>query len=323
MRRWPSIAAVLLLLTMLSIGFSKTSVFAWSQSFHAYVAKECLRLNNNYIANYNARMGAVVQDFFWYLTDTGWINPEDAYALHGRTEEGCEAGTTYFYGVCSSLVNWWNYRLIYFTKGIKTHVLADILAHDIRDVDDNFSPDGYIEWWVSILAEKLEEVDDPMSGDRDILHLALEFAVDSLLIKQQGLQLSDLLFSYTQANFLEKTVKQALGNNFPAGLDVSREFKKYLALVRILEKAAALYAGCLLKGEVDETLLNILGSNEFLDAERDLSDGALGLYLQVLPILLNYPAEIYQTLRGAEGGPDLMDLLHDMKGFCETLPVCE
>jgi hypothetical protein len=234
MRRCPSIAAVLLLLTMLSIGFSKTPVFAWSQSFHAYVAKECLRLNNNYIASYNARMGAVVPDFFWYLTDTGWINTDNAYALHGPTEEGCQEETTYFYGVCSSLVNWWNYRLIYFTKGIKTHVLADILAHDLRDNDNDVYPVGYIEWWVSILADKLKEFGDAMSNDRDTLHLALEFAVDSLLIKQQGLQLSDLLFSYTQADFLEKAVKQALGNDFPAGLDVSGEFKKYLALVRIL-----------------------------------------------------------------------------------------
>jgi hypothetical protein len=123
--------------------------------------------------------------------------------------------------------------------------------------------------------------------------------------------LSDLLFSHTQADFLDKAVKQAFGNDFPAGLDVSREFKKYLALVRILEKAAALSSGCLIKGEVDETLLNILGSNEFLDAESDLSDGALGLYLQVQPILLNYPDGIYQTLTGAEGGPDLKDLLHE------------
>jgi hypothetical protein len=322
MKRWSSVATVLVLSTMLSIGFFRTSAFAWSQSFHAYVAKKCLHLENKYIASYNARMGAVVPDFFWYLGDTDWIDPYQANTLHGSTEEGCQDGTTYFYEVSSGLLNWLNYRLIYFTEGIKTHVLADILAHDVRDGDNNSYPDGYIEWWVSILTKKLATIGDPMAGDREVLHLALEFAVDSIVINLHGLQVSDLLFSYTQANFLEKAVREALDGTVPDGLDVSAEFKKYLALVRVLEKAAALYAGCLIEGKVDQRLLAVLDSNEFLAAERELSDGALGLYLQVLPILVNYPREIYQTLMGDMGGPDLMALLGDMEGFCTSLDTC-
>ena len=204
-----------------------------------------------------------------------------------------------------------------FTKGIKTHVLADIKAHDTTT--------GYIQQWVPILANKLQEADDPMATDEEALHLALEFAVDSILINEQGLQLNDLLFSYSQANFLEKSVKVAfkdMGYSFPNGLDVSTEFKKYLALVRILEKAARLYAGCLTQGKVDERILSILESSEFLDAERELSDGALGLYLQVLPILVNYPMEIRDTLMGVPEGLNLMDLLGDMEGFCESLDNC-
>jgi len=322
MKRWSYIVAILLLSIILGTGVFTTSAFAWNQSFHAYVAKKCLHLNNNYVASYSARMGAVVPDFFWYLSAVEWIDPDQAYLLHGPTEMGCEEGTTHLYEVASDLLNWWNYRLIYFARGIKTHVLADIIAHDLRDSDENSFPDGYVEWWVTILEQKLAAAVVPMDFDREVLHLALEFAVDSLLIRHHGLQLSDLLFSYTQADFLEKAVKKALGGSLPDGLDVSAEFKKYLALVRILEKAAALYAGCLIEGNVDERLLSILGSSEFLEAESELSDGALGLYLQVLPILVNYPKEIYQTLMGDMDGPNLMNLLGNMEGFCNILDTC-
>ena len=315
MKKLSFTAVVLGILCVFSSLVVARSAFAWSQSVHAYVATKCLNLDDKYVASYNAEMGSIVPDFFWYLRDRGWISEETAYLLHGPTEGVCEDDTTYFYGVASSLLKPWNYRLKFFTKGIKTHVMADIKAHKV--------PDGYIERWIPILAGKMAA--DPMADyTEEELHLSLELAVDSLLVYFEGLQLNSLLISYSQANFLEKAVIVALNDlgSPPEGLDVSLEFKKYLALMRILEKAAALYASCLIQGKVDEKLLNMLESSEFLDAERELSDQALGLYLRVLAILVHYPEEIYQTLTGDEGGDHWMDALDDVIGFCSNFDNC-
>jgi hypothetical protein len=48
-------------------------VHAWSQSFHALVAKQCLNVQSKYIASYNARIGAMVPDFAWYLQCAGHL----------------------------------------------------------------------------------------------------------------------------------------------------------------------------------------------------------------------------------------------------------
>ena len=316
MKKLSFTAVALVILAVFSILAVARSAFAWSQSVHAYVATECLDLDNKFIASYNAKMGSIVPDFFWHLRDRGWISDETAYLLHGPTEDGCEDDTTYFYRVASSLLKPWNYRLKFFAKGIKTHVLADIKAHNELD--------GYIVEWIPILAEKM--AGDPMAEYTEELHLSLELAVDSLLVYFEGLRLNSLLISYTQANFLEKAVIKAFNNpRLPPpreGLDVSLEFKKYLSLMRVLEKAAALYAPCLIQGKVDEKLLNVLESSEFLDAERELSDQALGLYFRVLAILVHYPEEIYQTLTGDGGGANWMNALDDVIDFCSDFDNC-
>ena len=47
--------------------------------------------------------------------------------------------------------------------------------------------------------------------------------------------------------------------------DVKEEFKKYLALMRALEKASRLYAPYLIRGRVDEALLSKLGEVQFFE----------------------------------------------------------
>jgi hypothetical protein len=311
---------ILVLVISLSVVVAATSAFAWNQSFHALVAKKCLGLDYRYIASYNARMGSIVPDFFWYLRDAGLIDAEPAEEMHGPTEQPCviefphvtEPGeTTYFYQVAWSLLTPWDYRLKYFAKGIRTHVYADIIAHNI----DN----GYLEGegqWIDMLASLtgMTEVED-----RGVLHLALELAVDSLLIIEYGLKLNDLLFAYYQANLVEQAVVEALGDT--PGFDVSQEFKKYLALMRALEKLAALYAPYLIQGEVPEGALSMLAENEILELEPELSEEGLNMYLRVLLILIVYPAEIRDTITA--DGMDWEDALETAIDFCRDPFICD
>jgi hypothetical protein len=303
---------IFVILILVSVLVATTSAFAWNQSFHAHVAKKCLRLDYRYIASYNARMGSIVPDFFWYLRDAGLINPPESYELHGETEDSCvSSDTTYFYDSASGLISFWNYRLKYFTKGIATHVYADITAHNT----DN----GYLEGdgkWIDTLAGLTGLTEEEYRG---VLHLTLELAVDSLLISKYGLQLNDLLFAYNQANFVEEAVVEALG--YTPGFDVSREFKKYLALMRALEKLAALYAPYLIQGEVPEGALSMLEESELLELEPELSEEGLKMYLRVLLILLVYPAEIRDTITA--DGMDWEDALENAIEFCRDPVVCD
>ena len=296
---------ILPLVVLITILVSATLVFAWGQSTHTFTTEVSHDLENRYLASYNARMGSIVPDFFWYLRDLGLINDAMAYKLHGKTEEYTVSDdTTYFYDIAKSQLRPWNYMLRYFTQGIRSHVYADIRAHNTTD--------GYVEgedMWCDILEGLTGE-------DRETLHLAIEFAVDSLLVHNYGLQFADILFSYRQANFLEKVVKKAFNENFKnIDFDVSLEFKKYLALMRALEKAAKLYAPYLIKGEVDEAFLEILDSSEFLDAQQKLSNDSLDNYLKVLMILLNYPEEIYDTIT-TDGKHWENNALQDIIDFC-------
>jgi hypothetical protein len=311
---------VLVILISLSVLIAATSAFAWNQSFHAHVAKKCLRLDYRYIASYNARMGSMVPDFFWYLRDAGLINDNgtESYDLHGETEDSCVSGhTTYFYDTASALISFWNYRLKYFTKGIRAHVYADIIAHSPNPVtiQGRVIDKGYIQLWME---EFLEDVTDQV--DEEALHLALELAVDSLLISKYALRLNDLLFAYSQANFVEEAVVEALG--YTPDFDVSLEFKKYLALMRALEKLAALYAPYLIQGEVPQGALSVLEESELLELEPELSEEGLNMYLRVLLILLVYPAEIYDTIT-ADGMHWKKDALKSAIEFCRDPVVCD
>ncbi len=305
MKKWLSIRMILFLAVLISISTSASSALAWGQSTHAYAAKKSLGVEQRYIANYNARMGSIVPDFFWYLRDLGLIDQDTAFKLHGITEyPEVVPETTYFYDIASSNLKPWNYKLKYFTEGIRTHVYADIQAHN--------SVDGYVEgsgMWCDLLQEKTGE-------DREALHMAIELAVDSLLVHKYGLQLGDILFCPEQANFMAEAVEDAFNQmNVTPNFDVSREFKKYLALMRILEKAARLYAPYLMKGEVNEELLNTLVGSELLDAESELSDDSLDIYLTIRTILLNYPKEIYETIT-TEGMHWENDALPQIIEFC-------
>ena len=277
---------ILYLVVIISIFASAASAFAWGLSTHAYVAKESLGIEYRYLRSYNARMGSIIPDFFWYLRDSGLIDQETALRLHGITEDSeVTADTTFFSEIASDNLTTWDSRLMYFTEGIRAHVYADIKAHNTAD--------GYVEgsdMWCDILHKKT-------NVERETLHIAIEFAVDSLLVNKYGLQLCDILFSYKQAIFLEETVEEAFDEmNITSDFDVSAEFKRYLALMRALEKAAILYAPYLIKGEVNEDILNRLVSSELLDAQSELSDDSLGMYLDVLMVLQTYPKEIYETV---------------------------
>jgi hypothetical protein len=151
------------------------------------------------------------------------------------------------------------------------------------------------------------------------LHLALELAVDSFFIIKYGLHLNDLLFAYNQANFVEKAVVAALG--YTPDFDVSQEFKKYLALMRALEKVAALYAPYLIQGEVPDGALSMLLESELLELEPELSEEGLNMYLRVLLVLLVYPAEIRDTI--TTDGMDWEDALETAIDFCRDPVICD
>ncbi|MCU0597074.1 MAG: zinc dependent phospholipase C family protein [Desulfobacterota bacterium] len=282
-----------------------TLAHAWSQSFHALVAKRCLNVQSKYIASYNARIGAMVPDFAWYLKDKGLIEDE-AEILHGDTTDECviPGDTTYLYQKASDLVPWWDYGSRYLAKGIGSHVYADIIAHNLVD--------GYVERWIAAFPAKAEVV------DKEALHLALEFAVDALLIQKHGLQLADLLLPYRQANFVEEAVEAAIGNI--QGVGLSQEFKKYVALMRVLEKLAGAYAPYLVRGEVDEGALRLLEESELFEAERELTEEGLESYYGVLMILLQYPAEIHKTITA--DGMHWEVALDAAVGFCKEPTVC-
>jgi len=197
-------------------------------------------------------------------------------------------------------------------EGIATHVYADIVAHN--------TVDGYLEGsdkWIDTLIGSVG--DEDKNKDRIIFHLVLEFAVDALLVKH-GFLLNDLLFCYRQGNFLEKVVEREIGDDL--GFDVSEEFRKYLTLMRALEKAAYLYAPYLIKGEVDEGALVVLESSELVEVLPQLSEEGFEIYLEVLMILLKYPAEIYATLTIDEMHWEY-DALPAAIDFCSAPVFCE
>jgi hypothetical protein len=266
---------------VIGISVPATAAFAWDAPTHAYEAREIL--DCRYVCSYNARMGSLAPDFAWYLRDKGLITDQEAIDLHYN-----------FYDLASDKLNWWNFRLRYFVDGAYTHICADPIADDS------------IAEWLGKFPGGVPE------GDEQAFHLAFEFAVGSLLVSQHGLQLWDLLFAYRQAIFVEEVVEDYLGGDLG---DFSLEFKRYLALMRALEKAGKLYARYL-KGEVGEEFLDAIDMSELLAVEPELSDGPLGLYLKVMGILLAYPDQIRSTITGETGAVSWEDALSEVTTTC-------
>jgi hypothetical protein len=321
--------ATIIGLVLLIVGFAFSSpVFAWSQSTHAYVAKKCLGIEHKYLLNYNARLGCIVPDFFWHLRDRDLIDAVPAALLHGSTEQSCvvddpdrtELGeTTFFYEIASDQVMWWQFLLNYFTEGIGTHVYADIIAHN--------GLDGYVEgpgMWVDTLLDEMGLEGEDRAAFREAAHLAIEFSVDALVVHDSGLQLADLLFSYRQASILEKALDDAFTElGLPLDFDVATEFRKYLGLMRALEKAAAVYAPYLISSAMDGNSTADFDIEPLMEAQRELSEESLDLYTQVFMILLQFPEEIYATIN--ETGKHwrdnaLQDVLNFWDSPCYQLP---
>mgnify|MGYP001111084504 CR=1 FL=1 len=255
-----------------------TSVNAWHQTTHAYIAKKSLDLNYRYLASYNARLGSVVPDFFWYLGEMGMINQTTAEKLHGLTfQSGISPDTVYFYTSLLEELDPQDQLLKFFVEGVRSHVYADIKAHN--------PVNGYVEgsgMWVDTLINKTGIT------DRDTLHLAVELAVDSLVINKYGDQVPKLWFSEKQVEFLEKVVVKVLEEiGVTPTFNVSSEFRKYLFLMGLLEDIIDIYGSYLIRGEPNIRLIEMV---------EGLPDTIPQRYLAVLQVLLKYPSEICSTL---------------------------
>ena len=319
MKKTLSLVAIIgSVLLILAFAFS-SPVFAWSQSTHAYVAKKCLGIEHKYLLNYNARLGCIVPDFFWYLRDRDLIHDKTiAEELHGDTSQPCVNGvdTTWFYDIASNQVMWWQFLLKSFTEGIGTHVYADIVAHNISD--------GYLEgegMWVDTLLGEMGLEGEDRAAFREAAHLAIEFSVDALLVYEGGFQLADLLFSYRQASILEKALEDGFTElGLSLDFDVATEFRKYLGLMRALEKAAAVYAPYLISSAMDGNSTADFDIEPLMEAQRELSEESLDLYTQVFMILLGHPQKIYETITAEE--MDWEEALNKAIDFCKSPEVC-
>jgi hypothetical protein len=291
MKKALSLTIIIGLLSFIVAFALRSPVFAWSQSTHAYVAKKCLGIEHKYLLNYNARLGCIVPDFFWYLRDSKRIDQATAEKLHGNTTEPCvvPGDTTYFYEIAQGRLRPWQYLLKFFPEGIKTHVYADIIAHN--------RVNGYLEgpgMWVDTLLDKMDLAGEDRDAYREAAHLAIEFSVDALVVHDSGLQLADLFFCNRQAHLMEEAVWVALGHN--PGFDVNVEFKKFLGLVRALEKATAFYAPYLISAGLDSGSVSDFDVEPLMEAQSELSEESLDLYTKVFMILLGHPEKIYETL---------------------------
>jgi|GEM_PF-2036890 len=280
----------------------------WGPSTHAFVAKEALDVGTRPVAGYHLRMGALVPDFFWYLSEVGIIDHHTALTLHGVTTEAeVVRETTYFYDLALGELGPGNLYLWPFVEGIRTHVYADIKAHNREG--------GYLEgpgMWVDVLQHKTG------IETRYALHRALETAVDSLLVHEAGLQISDLAFSLSQALFLEQVMITSFHDlGLEINFDVRLELSRYLALMRMLERLCWMYAPYLIEGKVDERFLVRAAAERFSNEGRALSEAGLDVYLETLIVLLKWPREIYDTLN-TEGMNWILDAFPETIAFCKT-----
>ena len=232
----------------------------WGPSTHAYLAKQVLEPGAGETAEAYAALGAVTPDFFWYLSDLGVIDADTAFRLHGVTEEPeVLESTTFFYDFFSETFGA-TPPMSYMAEGIRTHVYADVLAHNRLD--------GYVEGsgkWVDVLAARTGE------WDRDALHLALEFAADALLVHHYGPQL--------------QTIDTG---SLPDDLPALREFKDYLSLLQSLEAVAGVYGAYLVRSVENPPVSQKHGNRPWA--------GSASPYVGALRIVVLYPRDILETL---------------------------
>jgi hypothetical protein len=262
----------------------------WGECTHAFVARKALRLEGSFAASYYAGMGSSFPDFFLYAQDAGLATPEQALWLHGVTEEPeVTSATTYLYDLLWAAFGGWHYRMRFFAEGVRTHVYADVAAHNVED--------GYIEGtngWVELLAEMTGET------NRLALHTALEFAVDAMVVHEYGPQFGDVWLDYAPAPFLDR-----------------REYRDYLSTVESMEAGAALYYPCLTGKKADSAFVrNVRATNWGGGGVPDMSAESLDAYSNTLRILLTYPAQIYDTItrRGMHWQKDALPAVID---FCQ------
>ena len=277
MKKKSSFPIVFVVAVVISISVPAPAAFAWDAATHALIAREGEKLPyGGYVCGYWARTGAVAVDFAWHLQDFRGF--EGAADLHDKFLEYLDA--------CTSDRN---YRHRCFKYGAETHLCADVIA------------DESINTWLASFPGGVAEEDE------QAFHLAFEFAVGSLIDR---LQLADLIFLYRPAGLVECVVSRFLGTTPP--FDVRGEFKIYMALMRMLEKVSKIYAPYL-RGEVGEEFLDQINVSDLLPESLELSDGALSVYLEVMSILLTYPAEIRHTISCC---PNWEDVVAEAKTTC-------
>ncbi len=284
MKRIFPVKGILATVVFLCMLISAPTAFSFDGPTHALIAREGEGLPyGGYVCGYWARTGAVAVDFAWYLGDFRDLGNADA--LHDE-----------FLKYVDECTNHWNFTHRCFEYGAETHLCADIIA------------DGTLTIWTETFLGR-QDVPDGLNGSA--VHLTLEFAVGSLVVDER-LQLWDLIFLYQPAKLVECLVSPFLGS--PPPFDVRSEFKTYMALTRMLEKAAKIYAPYL-RGEVGEEFLDQIDISDLLTESLELSDGALSVYLEVLNILLTYPTQIRDTITCC---PDWEDALEEAKTTCPT-----
>ena len=267
---------LLLLMFLSSVVLPCMSGYAWGQATHAYIGEKSLGLNN--FASYHVRLGSVVPDFFYYLVGVDLINQTVAEQLHGFTHQSnVFPNTTYFYELLRDNLDLQDQQLRYFVEGVRSHLYADIKAHDPLT--------GYVEgsgMWVDIMMNKTGIT------DRMALHGSIELAVDSLVINVYGDQSPKLIFSTSDVEFLEQVVGivfQEIG--ITPTFDVSSEFRKYLFLLQLQESVLDIYGDDLIRGKADPYLIEVVDRLSTILPQR---------YAVILQILVQYPSELYTTL---------------------------
>ena len=234
---------------------------AWGTSTHAYIAARALSSETAGDSDAYVKLGSQVPDFFWYLDDIGLIGSGTAHQYHGVTEDPQVLDSTvafylYFLDTFSSQ----HERLRLMAEGIRAHVVSDVEAHNFLD--------GYVEgkgMWIDALAARTG------IKDRPAMHLAIEFAMDSLLVGEYGSQLQELDASE--------------GRSYLPLID---EFEDYIEIQKALERITGFYGGYLMKAVGDPSFAS--------DQPGELLPESANQYLRALRILLGYPRELYETL---------------------------
>ena len=270
MKKYLIYKAIPVLIVFAFILLPARSSFSWDGPTHAYIAKTGEAPRGGYLCGYYARISSIIPDFAWYLQLILELSDEEAQSLHDSFAE-------VFSTEC---MNRWNYLHDCFEYGAQTHICADDIANTV------------LECWIPAFLARGDVADDV---DPDAAHLAFEYAVGTYVVYYNRMQLWDLIFLYRPAKLVECVVK-----TFPWSLpfDISREFKNYMTIMRLLEKAAKIY-GPFLIGEVGEEYLDQIDITDLLPDSLELSDDALSIYLEVLYILITYPSQIRETITAA------------------------